>query len=63
MITVIAGQDRIISNERSVTLVEHWGGECNYVIIKGAGHNNISNYPQYWDTLRLFLSKMEKRSA
>ena len=63
MITIIAGQDRIISNERSVILVEHWGGECNYVIIKGAGHNNISNYPQYWDTLRLFLSKMEKRSA
>ncbi len=63
MITVIAGQDRIISNERSVTLVEHWGGECNYVTIKDAGHNTISNYPQYWDTIRLFLFEMEKRSV
>ena len=63
MITIIAGQDRIISNERSVALVEHWGGESNYVIIKDAGHNTISIYPQYWDTLKLFLSEMEKRSA
>ena len=63
MITIIAGQDRIISNERSVALVEHWGGESNYVIIKDAGHNTISIYPQYWDILRLFLSEMEKRSA
>ena len=63
MITIIAGQDRIISNERSVALVEHWGGESNYVIIKDADHNTISIYPQYWDILRIFLSEMEKRSA
>ncbi|HIN26899.1 MAG TPA: alpha/beta hydrolase [Candidatus Marinimicrobia bacterium] len=63
MIAIIAGQDRIISNERSVNLVEHWGGKSHYVTIKDAGHNTISNYPQYWDTLRLFMSKMAKISV
>jgi len=63
MIAIIAGQDRIISNERSVKLVEHWGGESHYVTIKEADHNTISNYPKYWNTIRFFLSKMAKRSV
>ena len=62
MIAIIADQDRIISNEQSVNLVEHWGMKSHYVIIKDADHNSISNYPEYWSTVRLFLSKMVKRS-
>ena len=62
MIAIIAEQDRIISNEQSVNLVEHWGMKSHYVIIKDANHNSISNYPEYWNTVRLFLSKMAKRS-
>ena len=63
MIAIIAGQDRIISNERSVNLVEHWGVKSHYVTIKDADHNSISNYPEYWNTIRLFLSKMAKSSV
>ena len=62
MIAIIAEQDRIISNEHSVNLVEHWGMKSHYVTIKDADHNSISNYPEYWNTVRLFLSKMAKRS-
>ena len=62
MIAIIAEQDRIIPNEQSVNLVEHWGMKSHYVIIKDANHNSISNYPEYWNTVRLFLSKMAKRS-
>ena len=62
MIAIIAEQDRIISNEHSVNLVEHWGMKSHYVRIKDANHNSISNYPEYWNTVRLFLSKMAKRS-
>ena len=60
MIAIIAEQDRIISNEQSVNLVEHWGMKSHYVIIKDADHNSIRNYPEYWNTIRLFLSKMAK---
>ena len=63
MIAIIADQDRIISNEQSVNLVEHWGMKSHYVIIKDADHNSISNYPEYWNTIRLFLSNMAKSTV
>ena len=62
MIAIIADQDKIISNETSINLVEHWGMKSHYVIIKNADHNTISNYPEYWNTIRFFLSKMAKSS-
>lgn len=61
MLAIIGGRDRIIPNERSISLVDHWGGESEYVIIKDAGHNTIGNFPEYWDTVRLFLSKWAKK--
>ena len=62
MIAIIAGRDKIIPNERSMNLVEHWGGDSHFVVIKNADHNSISNYPEYWYNIMSFLTKIGERS-
>ena len=57
MLAIIGKQDRIIPNERSLTLVKQWGGNSDHVIIENAGHNTISNTPGYWVAIHQFLSE------
>ena len=63
MIAIIASQDQVIPNARSMNLVEHWGGESHFVIINNAGHNTISNYPEYWYNIMSFLAEIDERSV
>lgn len=58
MLAIIGEQDQIIPNERSLALVEQWGGESDHVIIKGAGHNTISLTSEYWIAIHQFLSEI-----
>ncbi len=57
MLAIIGKQDRIIPNERSLTLVKQWGGNSYHVIIENTGHNTISFAPEYWQAIQNFLSK------
>ena len=57
MLAIIGEQDQIIPNEKSLALVEQWGGESDHVIIKGAGHNTISHTSEYWVATHHFLSE------
>ncbi len=59
----IASQDQVIPNERSMNIVEHWGGESHFVIINNADHNTISNYPEYWYNIMSFLAEIGERSV
>ena len=63
MIAIIAGRDKIIPNELSMNLVEHWGGDSHFVVIKNADHNSISNYPEYWYNIMSFLTEIGERSV
>ena len=62
MMAIIASRDRIIPNEMSLNLVDHWGGNGEYVVIKNAGHNSIHQYNEYWATVGRFLSELTKEN-
>lgn len=62
MIAIIASRDRIIPNEFSRNLVDHWGGNSEYVVIKNAGHNSIHQYNEYWISVGRFLSELAKEN-
>ena len=60
MIAIIASRDRIIPNEMSLNLVDHWDGNSEYVVIRNAGHNSIHQYNEYWTAVGHFLSELAK---
>lgn len=55
MLAVIAGRDEIIPNQNSLTLVNAWAGPVETLVIKGAGHNDISLYNAYFQGINRFL--------
>ncbi|SVA82899.1 uncharacterized protein METZ01_LOCUS135753 [marine metagenome] len=63
MMAIIASRDRIIPNEMSLNLVDHWGGNSEYVVIKNAGHNSIHQYNEYWTAVGRFLSELTKENS
>ncbi len=53
---LIAGNDRIIPPVRSKNLAAAFrDGVLTARVIEGAGHNNISHYPEYYQALQNFL--------
>jgi hypothetical protein len=57
-INIIGSNDSIIPNKFSHNLIKHWGGPYRTVTIKGATHNDISSYEQYWQAINDFLSSI-----
>lgn len=55
MLALIAGQDTVISPERSLRLASAWGGPRETRVLAGAGHNSIDRHPEYWRSIRGFL--------
>ena len=53
---VLAGdRDRIVPPDRSRRLFDAWRGPKRWVLLAGAGHNDIHAHPRYWPAIREFL--------
>jgi len=55
MLAVIAGRDEIIPNQNSHNLVNAWAGPVETLVVKGAGHNDISLFDAYYQGINRFL--------
>lgn len=55
LLEIVATKDEIIPNAHSKMLFDAWQGDKKYVEIKGANHQNISTYPNYWAEIRKFI--------
>ncbi len=54
-LNIMAENDRIIPNRFSENLMRNWGGPTTSVLIRGADHNDIDMYDEYWDAINNFL--------
>lgn len=61
MLAVIAEKDEIIPNQNSLNLVNAWGGPSETLVVKEAGHNDISMYDSYWSGIRGFVEAKTNR--
>ncbi len=52
---LVAESDNVIPRKHSKNLFDHWLGEKEWVVIPGAGHNDISNSDAYWEAIRRFV--------
>jgi len=57
---IIAEFDEVIPNSYSMTLFENWKGPAKKVLIKGAGHNDINQFDDYWKAINDFLRNLPK---
>ncbi len=55
MLAIIGGNDRIVPAERSLSLIETWGGPQEIVTIPDADHNDISAFSEYWQAINDFI--------
>jgi len=55
VLILIGGEDRIIPAKFSLALSRQWRGPVHQVTIKGASHNDISAYGEYWQAITAFL--------
>lgn len=57
MLALVAGEDEIIPESCSMNLASAWEGPGETVVIKGAGHNDISMHREYWEAINGFLHR------
>ena len=57
LLCLIAGSDGVIPPEHAERLFEAWGGPKRKLVLAEAGHNSISAHPQFWPSIREFLSQ------
>lgn len=48
-------QDRLIPEQHSQTLLAHLNKQSKLHLVPGYGHNDLSGWPEYWDTIDQFL--------
>jgi len=58
MLTMVASDDEIIPPGHSKKLFDAWKGDKGMEIIKNAGHNDISVYPEFWEVISSFLNRL-----
>jgi len=54
-LAILAGQDRVVPPEHGRRLMEAWAGPHQVETISSASHNDISNFPEYWQWINQFL--------
>jgi pimeloyl-ACP methyl ester carboxylesterase len=57
LLCIVASGDEIIPAEHSKRLYDAWGGEKRWVALDGAGHNSTDGVPDYWASIRKFLTE------
>jgi pimeloyl-ACP methyl ester carboxylesterase len=58
LLVVAAERDSIIPPEHARRLHDAWAGSRQWVLLKGSGHNDIDDYPEYWNSVAKFLSNL-----
>lgn len=56
-LAILAGRDEVVPAEHGRRLMAAWGGPHQIETIDNAGHNDISNFPEYWQYLNDFISE------
>jgi hypothetical protein len=57
LLCIVAMQDTIIPPAHAKRLYEAWGGPRRWVALEGAGHNSTDGMPDYWASIRKFLTE------
>jgi pimeloyl-ACP methyl ester carboxylesterase len=55
LLCVVATHDEVVPAEHAQRLYDAWGGPKQWVAL-AAGHNSIDDHPDYWPSIRAFLS-------
>jgi pimeloyl-ACP methyl ester carboxylesterase len=61
MLAVVAGRDAIIPVERSRALYEAWAGPKSWVALDDRGHNDLTDDPGFWGSIRRFADPLADR--
>ncbi len=54
-LVLTAGEDRVISAQRSQNLIDTWGGPVVHQVIEGEGHNTLQERSVFWESILGFL--------
>jgi uncharacterized protein len=57
LLCIVATHDEIIPAEHAKRLYDAWGGEKRWVALEGASHNDTDGMPDYWLSIRKFLTE------
>ncbi len=58
LLALVAAEDRTVTPEHSMRLVERWGGPAKVKIFEGADHGSIVSSEGYWESIRGFLEEL-----
>lgn len=62
LLCVVAGNDSVIPPANSRRLFEAWGGrDKRWIEVPGAGHDDLSDEPRYWEEIALFLGRSSRQ--
>ena len=62
LLTIVGTADGVIPLARSRVLHEAWPGPKRWLALEGAGHNDISTSPGYWDGIGQFVETLPPRA-
>jgi uncharacterized protein len=57
LLALAAEQDTLIRPQRSLRLVQAWGGPARLELLNGVDHNTIHRHPDYWPQIARFLRR------
>ena len=61
LLCVVAGDDSVIPQAHSRRLFDAWGGrDKRWIEVRGAGHDDVSGEPRYWEEIALFLGRFSR---
>ncbi len=58
LLCLVAGEDRVIARRHSERLYAAWGGAKQWREFPAAGHDSISDAPEYWEAIERFLREL-----
>jgi len=59
LLAILAGEDRVIPRERSMALIEKWGGRHTLITLEGEDHNSLGANPAFREAVVEFLEGLE----
>jgi len=62
LLAIVGSEDGIIPASRSRALYDAWPGPKRWLALEGAGHNDISMAPAFWDGIGEFVAMLPPRA-
>ncbi len=57
LLAIVAGDDRVVPQERSRALHDAWAGPKSWITVPGSDHNTLGEYPAFWQGIHAFLAE------